>query len=1200
MRGLRGSLLILAWTASAVVAQDSLVKVEPPSPTENRQTWNRVRGEQRSLSDTLKLWGISASFVSAEKLETKSVPGLVTAKIGMTAPNQLDLSMELGFPRNPSGVQFSAAFDLTKRADASSLAAKVKLTIRGTGISTKGKWSAEKGLELEGGAAWDHALYTIGVKIDTAGGASGTFTFKLGPARVKVDPKKWVQRAQHFLPQLKEPLAAAAQAAIPKVGGVLIQFDLGRMARAMSDQPPAGLGSVVLVSLKRAIKQGGDLGVCTRITGVLVDHRASDVILIGVQAPEAPTIPIGLVAEVFRSVHRDGLAPWVSIDPISLRDPNPRHRARFGGVSAGLEQSMLLKVLLDADYAFKEFQVGGRRVPGVKSYFDLEVEDSTKANPIGISRRIGGAPPMDRIWFTPRQPGVGEIWRLTAADGALYVFPSGVKIQTESMRVSDETGTLMLAGGGTGNPLAQRSVLACTREYDRLERAMPELRQVRQVFQLAIAAAILRSEKVRSPVLDALAQLPLKPTPHRKTFAGVGPRRIGVTQVAVWGGVEIHVRLGRARFRAVAELGTALEGIRKLAWATPTIRAYGVLLPVAREARVANHVLMSAQLIDAASRDLAAGDLPSAQRNLSKALEADPSSALAYDQLGMVRYRMKDHTGAVEAWSRAIAIDPTPAVHYKRGVVLANTNRWREAAADFQATVKADPSHAPASFNLGKAKEGLGDPRGAVEAYSRALAADSRHKGSLLNRGRLRKKLGDSPGAMRDYSTLLEIDPSDKLGYFNRGLLRKKLGDLPGAIADFTKGIELDPKDRDARYMRALVHRIAGHHLEAVVDYTEAIRLVPGDVQSTIGRAITYAYAGRRPEALKDIDRVLAWDPKNRRARALAAMWRAQASRPRPPGDAVDWANAGSAAARRGDYESAIHLFSLALGAKQLDGEQAGITLINRSMMWRDMGLFDQAVADAVRATGLLPGHAEAHLVLGSAHRSAGDIEKALAGYTEAIRLRPDHAVAFSNRALVYEQLGKREQAVADYRKALAARPSDVVAASALHRLTGEPMALARPADPSDVANAAMAAGQRGDYKEAERLYTRAIDSGKLSPNHAALAYYSRGIVHINLQRFDDALADLRRAIKMVPTYADAHVGLGNAYLGKNEPTLAVAAYTEAVRRQPRHVLGYRNRAQAYEQLGRKEEAKADYQKVLELLPDDAFANAALRRLSGG
>lgn len=63
-------------------------------------------------------------------------------------------------------------------------------------------------------------------------------------------------------------------------------------------------------------------------------------------------------------------------------------------------------------------------------------------------------------------------------------------------------------------------------------------------------------------------------------------------------------------------------------------------------------------------------------------------------------------------------------------------------------------------------------------------------------------------------------------------------------------------------------------------------------------------------------------------------------------------------------------------------------------------------------------------------------------------------------------------------------------------------------------------------FDEAEKTLTEAI---KYDKNNFE-AYYYRGCARINAKKYEDAIADLEKAVELKPDYADAYFNLGRTY----------------------------------------------------------------------
>lgn len=93
-----------------------------------------------------------------------------------------------------------------------------------------------------------------------------------------------------------------------------------------------------------------------------------------------------------------------------------------------------------------------------------------------------------------------------------------------------------------------------------------------------------------------------------------------------------------------------------------------------------------------------------------KATELDPGLAIAYTNLGNIRFRRGDEAGAEELYRKALEIDDRqPEAHYNLGYVMLERGFASRAVGYFESAIKADPHFADAHFNLAMAYEALGE-----------------------------------------------------------------------------------------------------------------------------------------------------------------------------------------------------------------------------------------------------------------------------------------------------------------------------------------------------------------------------------------------------------------------------------------------------------------------------------------------------------
>jgi tetratricopeptide (TPR) repeat protein len=105
-----------------------------------------------------------------------------------------------------------------------------------------------------------------------------------------------------------------------------------------------------------------------------------------------------------------------------------------------------------------------------------------------------------------------------------------------------------------------------------------------------------------------------------------------------------------------------------------------------------------------------------------RAIDLDPQLAIAYTNLGNIRFRRGDEPGAVELYEQALAIDERqPEAHYNLGYVKLERGQAPSAVSHFERALESDPRFADAHFNLAMALEQAGEPVRARPHWRRYL-----------------------------------------------------------------------------------------------------------------------------------------------------------------------------------------------------------------------------------------------------------------------------------------------------------------------------------------------------------------------------------------------------------------------------------------------------------------------------------------------
>ena len=222
----------------------------------------------------------------------------------------------------------------------------------------------------------------------------------------------------------------------------------------------------------------------------------------------------------------------------------------------------------------------------------------------------------------------------------------------------------------------------------------------------------------------------------------------------------------------------------------------------------------------------------------------------------------------------------------------------------------------------------------------------------------------------------------------------------------------------------------------------------------------------------------------------------------------------------------------------------------------RDRESVQSALGEYVASIVARPDDYTSHYNLGNLYLDTKDFENAVLSYKTSSRLRPDFAPPLVNASFAYNAQGQNALAEESLRKALDLEPE-----SSLVYL-----------------NLAMLLGEQERVNEAEIAFRKAFE---LDPESAAAAYNLSVI--LAKDRPEEALEWGRKASELAPGNTRYRYTLAFFLRQNGEFDESIAILQNLIEQHPNYADAYGLLGNSYEELGKTDEAKALYQRALEV-----------------
>jgi tetratricopeptide (TPR) repeat protein len=592
----------------------------------------------------------------------------------------------------------------------------------------------------------------------------------------------------------------------------------------------------------------------------------------------------------------------------------------------------------------------------------------------------------------------------------------------------------------------------------------------------------------------------------------------------------------------------------------------------------------------------------------ANALQLDPRFAEAHYQLGDAYLKLKDYNRAYQELFRAVELAPD---NYPAQVDLANllisARDLKQAQPHLDLLREKQPNNPDTHLAWANLYAAQGNLESALQETQKAIAAEPARSDSYLNLAVLQLRANQPDQAEVSFKKAAELGPKAMNAQLALGGYYQSRNRLPEAEQQFKHAISVDPKDPAPRaaYVRMLMTENKKADAEAFLkqakndfrDNSEGYRML-GDFYFANGELdqATAEYGSLNHEHPRDLqvkkNYVQLLILKNRLDEATNLNDEILKANPREA-DALVFR--GEMQLRRGDSTGAIDSLQRAIK----NDSTSAVAHYHLGLAFDMQHDGSRAESELREAVDMRPDLTDAQRALANLEVRRGDFDALAQTAEQIVRGAPNAPDGYLTRALVEMNRQKYSEAEQDMRKAsdlAPGNPAPYVQMGNLHQLQKQyPVAIRfyqQALDHDPVSTDALQ-GVMNAYL-AQKQLDLAIASARAqiakSPSNSGF-YDLLGTALFEKKDFAGADIAFHKAIEIDNNNSDALMKLAQTQAAEGSVSQALATYQQSIKDHPKVTSFYILAGMMYESQSNWDQAKAMYQQVLNLQPDNPLAS---------
>jgi len=190
-------------------------------------------------------------------------------------------------------------------------------------------------------------------------------------------------------------------------------------------------------------------------------------------------------------------------------------------------------------------------------------------------------------------------------------------------------------------------------------------------------------------------------------------------------------------------------------------------------------------------------DTSGAVDDYTKAISVDKNYPSAYSGIGMIEFYRNHYDSALKYLNKAIDLKPeeAPEAYAFRGIIKDHQGDTAAALVDFNKAIELKPNMSEAFCGRGALKFEKKDYKGALKDYTKASTVSADMIDAFVGKGKAMSKMKNFDGAADAFNAALNLNDNYAPAYDGEGFMKIEQKDYKAAVSCYNKAIKADPKN---------------------------------------------------------------------------------------------------------------------------------------------------------------------------------------------------------------------------------------------------------------------------------------------------------------------------------------------------------------------------------------------------------------------